>query len=88
MLIFRALALAAPVFEVLPPDRVAFNYPPPPQEGAAGFFSIAKDGKAECIIVQARAASSSEQAAIRTFQTYLNLSTGARFTVASEDKGR
>src|SRR4029078_5261112 len=73
-------------FQVMPPDKVAFNYPAPPHEAGSGFFPIADKGEARCVIVQPATASPAAQAAVRALQAYLGLATGARFTVIGDDK--
>jgi hypothetical protein len=74
LVLLTSIACAADrLFEVVPAEKVPFNYPPPPREGGADFFPIAKDGQAQCVIVQPSGASSSEQAVVRALQTYLGL---------------
>ena len=85
-MLLSAVAWAEPLFEVVAPEKVDFNFPDPPREGVPDFFPIAKDGEARCVIVQPANASTAAQAAVRAFQTYLNLATGARFAVISDDK--
>src|SRR5687768_15536078 len=77
---------AEPLFEVVSPDKVPFNYPAPPREGTADFFPIAEGGQARCVIVQPARASAAAQAAVRALQSYLNLSTGARLTILNDDE--
>jgi hypothetical protein len=79
-------ALAAErVSDVLPPEKVPFNYPAPPREGAPGCFPIAENGQARCVIVRPAAASRRLQGMVATFQTYLALASGARFTVIADN---
>ena len=59
-------------FDVVPPDKVAFNYPSPPREGRADFFTVAREGKAQCVIVHAARSAG----AAGLLKTYLELSTG------------
>jgi hypothetical protein len=86
LLLGLAVAAGQPLFEVLPPEKAAFNYPPPPREGAAEFFPIAQDGVAKCVIIRPAQASTAAQAAARSLQSYLNLATGARIQVVADDK--
>ena len=39
-----------PPFEVVPPERAAFNYPAPPDIGPADYFTVAEQGKPRCVI--------------------------------------
>lgn len=64
--------------EVAPPDKVAFNYPPPPVEGKGDFFTIAESGQARCCIVFAAKAHLKEICAARTLRFYLGEATGAK----------
>lgn len=77
---------AEPVFDVTPPEELPFNYPAPPQEGAAGYFTIAAKNQARCVIIYPDGASSSLQTAAREFAAYLKLSTGANFRAQPESK--
>lgn len=77
---------AEPVFNVVPPEELQFNYPDPPQEGVANYFVIAADGKARCAIVYSDSATPAMLAAVREFATYLKLSTGAEFLILPERK--
>src|SRR5688500_5909003 len=83
LLFVASIASAQTLFEVVPPERADFNYPPPPREGAPGFFPIAEDGAAKCVIVHPADATSGAQAAVRALQRYLNLATAARIALLS-----
>lgn len=66
------------LFDVIPPDKVAFNYPDPPREGSPDYLTIAESGQAQCVIVHPAESRGAAQAA-RALSTYLKLATGARF---------
>ena len=69
-------------FEVVAPNRVPFNYPDPPHEGAPGFFTIAEGGKARCeIVYEARSRTAAD-----LLKAYLELSTGASIEVVQDGK--
>src|SRR4051794_39671083 len=59
-----------------------FNYPEPPHEGRAGFFPIAENGQAKCVIVR----EAKSRAAAELLKAYLELSTGATFAVVDDGK--
>ena len=65
-------------------ESAAFNYPLPPREGAADYFTIAENGRARCVIVQPADASSLVQRATAAMQSYLRLATGGKFSVISD----
>lgn len=71
-------------FEVVPPDRVPFNYPTPPQEGAEDYFPIAEDGQARCVVVLPEEASVRLRQAAGGLRAYLALVTGARIQVVTD----
>jgi len=73
------------VFEVIPPDEVAFNYPAPPREAAPDYFAIAENGEARCVIVHPDGSRGARRAA-SAFRTYLALVTDARFSVIPESR--
>ena len=75
---------ADPVFEVLKPDQVTFNYPDPPKEGEASFFAIAKGGEAQCVIVIPEKPDKSFRAAVSEFAKYIELSTGAEIKIVED----
>jgi hypothetical protein len=79
-------AAAGQLFEVLPPEKIPFNYPERPREGARDYFQIAADGVAKCVIVQPAAATDTERATIAAFQTYLRLATGADIQLLRDDE--
>jgi len=82
LLVPATSALAqARLFEVVAPDKVAFNWPDPPREGAPEYFTIAENGKALCVIVQPAEPSRLVLRAVAGLRTYLQLVTGARFRV-------
>lgn len=83
---FASLNAAEPVFQVVPPEQLPFNFPDPPQEGQAEFFSIAVDGKARCVIIYPDHASPGHVAAIREFAEYLRLATGGEFQLLPEGR--
>ena len=62
------------IFQVVTPDRAAFNYPEPPRVGPADYFTIAEQGKPRCVIVAERGARHSGAALLKA---YLDLATGA-----------
>jgi len=74
----------ATLFPVVAPEKVAFNYPEPPHEGQAGFFTIAEDAQARCVIVRPASATPEEMYAVELLQTYLQLVTGTVMPVLSE----
>ena len=92
MAVASALAVVGPahpayaadghVFEVVPPEKVPFNYPDPPKEGAPDFFPVADGGKARCVIVRDAAS----RAAADLLKAYLELSTGAAFQIVDDEK--
>jgi len=57
--------------------EAAFNYPDPPREGRADFFTIAEDGQARCVIMRPRRPARDEFNAADTLHAYLDLVTGA-----------
>lgn len=67
-------------FEVVSPEKVAFNYPDPPHEGAPDYFTIAEERKARCVIVR----TDRSRTAAELLQAYLELSTGASISVIDE----
>lgn len=73
------------VFEVVPPDKIAFNYPLSPREGTADFFVIAEKGEARCVIVQSADSSQQSRAAVGALARYLELATRAKFKVVDDD---
>jgi len=90
LLVAIALALPAagqePAFEVIPPEQVPFNWPEPPREGRPDYFTIAESGQARCVIVHPAEAARKIQVTATALGTYLQLATGARFSVIPEDK--
>ncbi|MBM4085301.1 MAG: DUF4838 domain-containing protein, partial [Planctomycetes bacterium] len=72
------------LFEVVTADKVPFNYPPPPREGRADFFAVAENGQARCVIVQPAEASKGIQRVATLLPAYLQLATGARFSVIAD----
>ncbi len=76
-----SLGAAERVFDVIPPERLPFNYPDPPREGAAVYFPIATDGQGRCVIVRPANASTAAQSAVAALAQYLNLVTGAAIKV-------
>lgn len=86
LLAIPSVVLAGPAPGAARSGDVAFNYPAPPREGAPDFFPVAKDGKARCVIVQPADASAAARSAVGALQAYLNLATGARFTVINDDQ--
>ena len=72
--------------ELIPPERLPFNYPDPPREGAGEFFPIAKDGQARCVIVRAADAPKSIQAGIASLREYLRLATGAGIRIQADQQ--
>ncbi len=80
LLLACILAGATPgAIAATPPDEIPFNYPPPPVEGAADYFTIAEAGEARACIVAPAQAAIEEIRAARTLRTYLGLVTGAKF---------
>ena len=87
--VFLAAALAQSVpaaeehlFEVTPPEKVAFNYPPPPTVGQADYFTIAENGQPHCAIVY----TPRSLVAAHLLKAYLELSTGATFPLVPNGK--
>ncbi len=64
-----------------PSGPIAFNFPDPPREGRPGYFTVAEDGQARCVIVYAANADRPVQVTARRLAAYLGLVTGARFQV-------
>jgi len=58
-------------FEVIPPNRVEFNYPDPPREGRADYFTIAEEGRARCMIIRSARPSGEDMRAAATLKAYL-----------------
>ncbi len=75
----------AKLFEVVLPEKAAFNYPAPPQEGKKDFFTIAENGQARCVILKSadRKAKEASRAA-DTLKIYLDMATGANIPVIQE----
>jgi len=90
MLVGQALLLAWPafgqqrLFEVVPPDRVSFNYPTPPREGARDYFPIAENGQARCVVVLPAGASKRFRNAAAGLRAYLSLVTGAKIRLVPD----
>ena len=61
-----------------------FQYPPPPKEGESGFFTIAENGQARCVIVKPVRKNRELDHACLMLKTYLDLCTGASFEIVSE----
>ena len=80
---FRADA-AERVSAVVSPERLSFNYPAPPQAGAADYFFIAADGEARCVLVRPATASKQLQAKVAALGQYLRLVTGASIRILSD----
>jgi len=72
------------LFEVVPPEKVAFNYPEPPREGAPDYFTIAEEGEAQCVIVQPAGTSRRGRRAGAALCAYLRLVTGGRFRLLAD----
>ncbi len=66
--------------------RLDFNFPPPPVEGQADYFTLARDGVAAAAIVMPAAPQTDEARAARALEIYLGLVTGAKFSVITEDQ--
>ena len=64
--------------------QTGFNYPEPPREGKAAFFTISEDGQARCCLVLPERPKAGEVQAAAMLQTYLGLATGAVFARCSE----
>ncbi len=63
---------------------VAFNFPPPPNEGAADYFPIAQEGTARAAIIYPAEYAPEEIRAARSLQQYLELVTGAALPLVAE----
>lgn len=84
LLLTLAAAVGAAPVRVTPPDKVAFNWPPAPQQGAAGYFAVAAGGQARCCLVIPSQPKTQEVVAASMLGTYLKLITGADFTRVKE----
>lgn len=73
------------LFEVKPPDKIAFNYPDPPRVGQADYFTVAEDGKARCAILYA---ARPLYGSAELLKAYLDLATGADIPLVSARRGR
>ena len=80
------LNAAERVFDVIPTDRLPFNYPDPPREGAVDHFPIAKNGQARCVIVRSASAPRKTQSSISALREYLRLTTGAAIRVLTDQQ--
>jgi hypothetical protein len=78
------IVAAQRVFDVIPPEQLPFNYPTPPREGAADYFSISTEGEATCVIVRSTSASRATQSRIAALREYLSLVTGAAIRVLTD----
>lgn len=85
VIIGLCLTCSCVVAGVTPPAELDFNYPPPPAEGEADFFTIAADSEAKAAIVLAEGRTSEELRAARNLKLYLEESTGASFTIVTEE---
>ncbi|MBM3891256.1 MAG: hypothetical protein FJ388_19260, partial [Verrucomicrobia bacterium] len=65
-------------------NQESFNYPPPPREGRPDYFTVTENGQARCAIVHPADASKRIIGAASALATYLQLVTGARFSVISD----
>jgi hypothetical protein len=77
-------AIDAPLFPVIAPADVAFNYPEPPQEGAANFITLTQNGQACCVIVLPATANPEERFAAEMLKMYLTLVSGATVPLLAE----
>jgi hypothetical protein len=65
--------------------RAEFNYPQPPREGKAPYFTIAENGRARCCLVLSDHPQGPEVQAAVALQVYLQLATGASFDRCREN---
>ena len=72
------------LFEVVPPNKVPYNYPTPPREGAKGYFPIAENGQAQCVVVLPEGASKRFRHAATGLRAYLALVTGAKIRLVPD----
>jgi len=71
---------------VVAPEKVAFNWPPPPRETENDYFIIAENGQARSCIVVPVNLKSEEHNAAQMVQIYLELVTGAKFVRFKENE--
>ena len=64
---------------------VAFDFPPPPDEGAADYFVITEDGQARAAIIYPAEYAPEEIRAARSLQQYVELVTGAKLPLAADN---
>ncbi|MEW6354881.1 MAG: DUF4838 domain-containing protein [Planctomycetota bacterium] len=74
------------LFDVVPPEKAAFNYPDPPREGRADYFTIVENGQARCAIVHPIGKALETRRAAATLKAYLDLATGADIPLIDEAK--
>ncbi|MGD9497418.1 MAG: DUF4838 domain-containing protein [Armatimonadota bacterium] len=65
---------------------IDFDFPPPPIEGAADYFTIAENGEARAVIVLPLGAPLEISRAANGLQQYLELVSGARLRIVTEDQ--
>ncbi|MCX7011719.1 MAG: DUF4838 domain-containing protein [Candidatus Sumerlaeota bacterium] len=82
----------AKLFEVGPADKTPFNYPDPPREGKADYFTIAENGEARCVILRQPGAGGERRPdvdnACAMLKAYLKVATGADVPYLIEGKDK
>ncbi len=81
-----AVLMALPVGAADDLGPLDFNFPPPPIEGEADYFTIAEDGQARAAIVTPVGAPPEVTRAARGLAQYLELVTGATPPIIAEDR--
>ncbi|NLO05710.1 MAG: DUF4838 domain-containing protein [candidate division WS1 bacterium] len=84
VLLCAAIAIL-PATALAQPDTLDFNFPPPPEEGPADYFTITQDGEARAAIVYPAEYQPEEIRAARSLQQYVELATGATLPLLAED---
>jgi len=72
------------LFNVVPPEKVPFNYPELPREGELKYFAVSENGEPRCAVVRPADASRTALRAVTGFVRYLQLATGARIRLIGE----
>ncbi len=80
------LAVVASVAHCADVADLDFNFPPPPVEGEADYFTIAEDGEPRAAIVMPMGPPLEISRAARGLQIYLELVTGATLPMITEDR--
>ena len=84
LFLFGCMTAGALGAGIVAPDRVAFNYPPPPVEGRQNYFTVAEDGQARACIVLPEKATPEESRAAHNLRFYIQKATGASLAFVQE----